>query len=96
MIGLSLLIIMKLLTFLCSSQVTPLQGRFSEVHHLLTAHGITASSVDAVLFDLGASSMQFDTPARGFSISGDGPLDMRMDSDRYNSQYYRNWSTKYN
>ncbi|KAK2184252.1 hypothetical protein NP493_273g00007 [Ridgeia piscesae] len=68
------------------SQVTPLQGRFSEVHHLLTAHGITASSVDAVLFDLGASSMQFDTPARGFSISGDGPLDMRMDSDRVESQ----------
>lgn len=65
-----------------SSEVTALQGRFSEVHHLLAAHGITAGSVDAVLFDLGASSMQFDTAARGFSISRDGPLDMRMDADR--------------
>ena len=67
---------------LSSSQVTALQGRFSEVHHLLASHGITANSVDAVLFDLGASSMQFDTAARGFSINKDGPLDMRMDSDR--------------
>jgi len=35
--------------------------------------------VDGILLDLGASSMQFDTPGRGFSFLADGPLDMRFD-----------------
>jgi 16S rRNA (cytosine1402-N4)-methyltransferase len=35
--------------------------------------------VDGILLDLGASSMQFDTPQRGFSFLADGPLDMRFD-----------------
>jgi 16S rRNA (cytosine1402-N4)-methyltransferase len=34
--------------------------------------------VDGILLDLGASSMQFDTPQRGFSFLADGPLDMRF------------------
>jgi 16S rRNA (cytosine1402-N4)-methyltransferase len=36
-------------------------------------------SVDGVLLDLGASSMQFDNPDRGFSFLLEGPLDMRFD-----------------
>jgi 16S rRNA (cytosine1402-N4)-methyltransferase len=41
--------------------------------------GLGWDEVDGILLDLGASSMQFDTPGRGFSFIQDGPLDMRFD-----------------
>ena len=61
-----------------SGRVQPLLGRFSELLQLEVKPG----SVDAVLLDAGCSSMQMDQAQRGFSLSRDGPLDMRMDGDR--------------
>jgi 16S rRNA (cytosine1402-N4)-methyltransferase len=55
-------------------------GNFAGLQNVLAAEGITA--VDAVLADLGMSSMQVDDAERGFSYVRDGPLDMRMDRSR--------------
>ena len=54
-----------------------LRGAFDIVLAQLGTNGVRA---DAILFDLGVSSMQIDRPERGFSYAVDAPLDMRMDS----------------
>lgn len=43
---------------------------------------VAPEGADAVLADLGVSSMQIDNPLRGFTFKGDGPLDMRMNPGR--------------
>ena len=54
-----------------------INGNFAEMDVLLeTGHSVHA--VDGILLDLGVSSLQLDTPHRGFSFNHTGPLDMRM------------------
>ena len=53
-----------------------LRGDFAIVLSQLAANDIKA---DAILLDIGVSSMQIDRPERGFSYATDAPLDMRMD-----------------
>jgi 16S rRNA (cytosine1402-N4)-methyltransferase len=53
------------------------QGNFADM--AVFAGKLGWSEVDRILLDLGVSSEQLDTPSRGFSFRGDGPLDMRMD-----------------
>jgi 16S rRNA (cytosine1402-N4)-methyltransferase len=58
-------------------QIRFLRGDYAVVLSQLAGNGVRA---DAVLLDLGLSSMQVDRPERGFSYATDAPLDMRMDT----------------
>ncbi|MFQ6778343.1 MAG: 16S rRNA (cytosine(1402)-N(4))-methyltransferase RsmH [Alphaproteobacteria bacterium] len=56
------------------NQFTFIQKTFSNISNL-------TDTFDAIVFDLGISSMQIDNPERGFSFRADAPLDMRMSGD---------------
>ncbi|MCR5194401.1 MAG: 16S rRNA (cytosine(1402)-N(4))-methyltransferase RsmH [Alphaproteobacteria bacterium] len=53
-------------------------GRFEFINKPFSSMCELTEKFDAIVFDLGISSMQIDTPERGFSFRFDAPLDMRM------------------
>ena len=55
----------------------PVHGNFSSITGIIDKAGL--GRPDAIIADLGVSSLQFDDASRGFSFRFDAPLDMRMD-----------------
>ena len=57
-------------------RLTMVEANFEDLDSIASEKGI--EFFDGIALDIGVSSMQLDTPGRGFSFAHDGPLDMRM------------------
>ncbi len=68
-----------------SDHFTIIKSNFVHLKEELEARGV--EKIDGIIFDLGVSSPQFDTPERGFSYNHDAKLDMRMDQEASLSAY---------
>src|SRR5205823_9658945 len=67
----------RLRTYIEAGAVKLVGANFEGLDEVAAAEGF--AEADGVLLDLGVSSMQLDTPERGFSFRAEGPLDMRLD-----------------
>ena len=68
-----------------ADKVVFIKSNFENLKEKLAEHNVY--EVDGVLYDLGVSSPQLDTPERGFSYNYDTRLDMRMDTEASISAY---------
>ena len=61
-----------------ADRIEIVRSNFALIKSVLAERGI--KGVDGIVADLGVSSLQFDSPERGFSFRFDAPLDMRMNA----------------